>query len=251
MNAPAPDWLRHVPIAHRGLHDARQGVVENSLAAFERAAAAGFAIELDLQVSADGEAMVFHDERLDRLTAESGLVCHRTAEALACLTLGGGPERMPTLRAALAAVAGRVPLLLEIKAQSREVGPLESRVAALIADYGGPCAVQSFNPWSVRWFARHIPHVPRGLLSARYERSGEPALSGPVRFALRHLLTAPMLKPHFIAYDIKALPALAPRIARSLGLPILAWTVRSEEERVRSLNYADNIIFEGFRPALR
>jgi glycerophosphoryl diester phosphodiesterase len=249
MSAREHSWLRRTPIAHRGLHDIAQGIVENSLSAFRAAIAAGYAIELDLQPSSDGEAVVFHDETLDRLTEASGKVSERGARELAQFKLDGTGDTIPVLAQVLDLVAGRVPLLIEIKDWTRRVGGLEARVAELLRHYNGPAAVQSFNPLSMRWFRDYAPVIPRGLLSTDY-RTPVPRLSGRARFMLRHLLTAPVIRPHFIAYDVRALPALAPRIARALGLPLIAWTVASEQEWRIGARYADNIIFEGFRAPL-
>ncbi len=250
MSARDHSWLRRTPIAHRGLHDIAQGIVENSLSAFRAAIAAGYAIELDLQPSIDGEAMVFHDETLDRLTEASGKVSLRSARALSSLKLDGSTDTIPTLAQVLDLVAGRVPLLIEIKAWTRRVGNLEARAAELLRDYAGPVAVQSFNPLTLRWYRRNAPVIPRGLLSTDYRAPVPFRLSRRARFMLRHLLTAPAIRPHFIAYDVRALPALAPWIARALGLPLIAWTVASEQEWRIGARYADNIIFEGFRAPL-
>lgn len=250
MSAHNHAWLRQTPIAHRGLHDIAHGIVENSLSAFRAAIAAGYAIELDLQPSVDGEAMVFHDETLDRLTEASGKVSARSAQELSALKLAGSSDTIPKLAQVLDLVAGKVPLLVEIKAWTRRVGDLEARTAELLRDYRGPVAVQSFNPLTLRWYRRHAPVIPRGLLSTDYRAAVPFRLSRRTRFALRHLLTAPVIRPHFIAYDVHALPALAPKIARALGLPLIAWTVASEQERRIGARYADNIIFEGFRAPL-
>jgi glycerophosphoryl diester phosphodiesterase len=243
-------WLCRTPIAHRGLHDAKAGIVENSLSAFRAAIASGYAIELDLQPSRDGEAMVFHDETLERLTEAQGRVNAHDAGALRALRLRGTGDTIPTLKEVLDLVAGKVPLLIEIKAWTRRVGLLEARAATHLRDYRGPVAVQSFNPLSLRWYRHNVPVIPRGLLSTDYRAATPCALTRRERFALRHLLAAPVIRPHFIAYDVRALPALAPRIARALGLPLIAWTVASDEERRIGARYADNIIFEGFRAPL-
>jgi glycerophosphoryl diester phosphodiesterase len=243
------DWLRTLPVAHRGLHDADKGVIENSPSAFEAAARAGYAIELDVHCSADGEVMVFHDKELDRVTRESGPVKERTAHELAQILLEGSADTIPTLADVMRQVDGRVPLLIEIKNTGRMVGGLESRVAELLATYRGAAAVQSFNPYSMGWFAKNAPHVARGQIAEGYRDEKEDVkLSPHERFVLRHLLLTPISRPNFIAYDCNALPAPGPRLAKALGLPVLSWTVRSPQiwERIRP--YVDNIIFEGFRP---
>jgi glycerophosphoryl diester phosphodiesterase len=226
------DWLRRLPIAHRGLHDAALGVIENSLSSFSAALAAGYAIELDLRLSRDGEAMVYHDATLERLTEGEGPLALHSAAQLAALTLTGSPDRIPALPEVLDLVQGRVPLLLEIKAGEAIAGILESRVAALLTSYRGAVAIQSFDPAVITWFAAHAPAFGRGLLARR----------------TRDLLTRAIFASQFIAYDVTALPALGPMVARRMGLPVIAWTVKDEQSWSIAAAHADNIIFEGIRP---
>lgn len=242
------DWLRALPIAHRGLHDARAGVPENSLAAFTAATQAGYAFELDIQVSADSVPMVFHDDTLDRMTGETGRVDARPAAELAEITLAGTAEKIPTLAEVLAQTAGRAPILIEVKAARGKVGPLEAATAAVLAPYRGRHAVQSFNPFSMGWFRRHAPQVTRGQISMDYRMDDEEPAKPYQKWLLTHLLLNSISQPHFIAYDIRALPARATSLARKRGLPLLTWTVRSLADRKRAGDHADNIIFEGFRP---
>lgn len=244
------DWLRTQPVAHRGLHDAAKGIIENSPSAFEAAARGGYAIELDVHCSSDGEVIVFHDKDLDRVTRESGLVKERTAHELTQILLDGSADTIPTLRDVMGQVCGRVPLLIEIKNTGRMVGGLESRVAELLATYNGAAAVQSFNPYSMGWFAKHAPHILRGQISEGYRDAKEVRLSPHERFVLRHLLLTPISRPNFVAYDCNALPAPGVRLAKAMGLPVLSWTVRSAETWDRIKPFIDNIIFEGFRPEL-
>jgi glycerophosphoryl diester phosphodiesterase len=249
MTRDALDWLRR-PIAHRGLHDRKRGIVENSAAAVEAAIAEGYAIEVDLRCAADGLPVVFHDESLERLTAENGLVAARDAEALAAIPLRNGNDRILSFAGLLSLVAGRVPLVLEVKSTWGGDSRYEPNIAAMLRSYPGPAAVMSFDPRCVAAFRRVSPSLPRGLVAERFEdlRYWQ-ELSPTRRFAMCHLLTAAIARPHFIAYNVKALPALAPAIARTLfRLPLLAWTVRNEVERATALDYADAMIFEGIVP---
>ena len=241
-------WLKSRPVAHRGLHDVDAGIAENTLTAFRRAIAAGMPFEIDVRLSKDGEAIVFHDEVLDRLTDQTGPIRHRTAEELRMIKVAGTGDHIPTLSEVLAMTAGRVPVLIEIKAPTRKVGRLEARVAEILRGYDGAFAIQSFNPLVVDWFRRNEPDMIRGLLACAYNDTGNFKMRRRARFTLRHMLCAPMIRPHFIAYDVNALPAVAPRIARWFGLPLLAWTVASEQQRKIGAQHADNIIFEGFVP---
>lgn len=237
-------------MAHRGLHDAARGVIENSPSAFEAAARASYGIELDVVASADGEAIVFHDKDFDRLTGQTGLVRERSAAEITQILLDRSADTIPTLGDVFDLVASRVPLLIEIKNRSRKVGLIEARVADLIASYGGPLAVQSFNPYSLGWFATNAPNVLRGQISEGFHDTDADRLPIYQRFLLRHLLLSAISRPNFIAYDRKALPAFAPRCAKALGLPVLGWTVKSAAEADRLKPHVDNIIFEDFRPPL-
>jgi len=243
-----PTWLTTQPIAHRGLHDLSAGVPENSVAAFAAAADAGYGIELDLQPAADDEPMVFHDDGLQRLTGQAGAFKDLASDALCQITLTGSDQRIPTLAAVLASVAGRAPLLIELKGMSPAVGVLESRVAALLADYDGAVAVQSFNPHSMGWFADNAPSFIRGQVATDFGSYDEERVPLMKRFQLSKLLLNHVSRPDFIAYNVKKLPRLAPLAARRRGLPLLAWTVRDANDRAVAARYADNIIFEGFRP---
>jgi glycerophosphoryl diester phosphodiesterase len=244
------EWLSKRPIAHRGLHDVSHGIIENTPAAFEAAIEAGYPIECDLQLTADEEALVFHDATLQRMTNEPGKVFHKSSTELSQLTLNGTDQTIPTLGDVLEIVQGRVPILIELKNIRAEAGPLEKRTAKLLESYNGPVAVQGFSPQSMGWFAENHPDIPRGQLSQNYENRPEIKLSWIKRFVLRNLLLVSISKPHFISYRIDSLPALAAGIARRTGLPILAWTVRNAHDREIAAKHADNIIFEDFLPEI-
>ncbi len=240
-------WLRR-PFAHRGLHDATRGVVENSLSAVKAAMGKGYAIEVDLQCAAGAMPVVFHDDTLGRLTEETGPVTARSAEALCRIPLRGSTDFILPLPDLLTLVDGHVPLLLEVKSTWRRDGAFEANIAKLLASYKGPVGVMSFDPYSVAAFRDAAPSLPRGLVSERFQARVWPELTVGQRFSMRHLFTAAFARPNFIAYDVRALPAPAPLVARLFGLPLLAWTVRTKEERDRALRYADAMIFEGIRP---
>lgn len=245
----SPDWLVR-PFAHRGLHDRTKGIVENTGSAFQAAIDAGYAIETDVRASGDGEILVFHDATLERLTEGSGAVAELGATALKKTRFRGTSDKMFTLGDLLELISGRVPLLIEIKSGWSGQGPLEQRIAEYLASYQGHAAVMSFDPRSVAAFATATPDTPRGLVAGRFDDPLHWAgLTTWQRFKLRHLLSAFIARPQFIAYDIRALPALAPVAARTLfGWPLLTWTVRSKAERRTARKWADAMIFEGFRP---
>ena len=240
--APPPDparvgWLRGATYAHRGLHGG--SVVENSPSAFASAIQRGLGIECDVQRSRDGQAMVFHDWELDRLTAATGPVKARGSAELAKLVLGESGDTIPTLPQLLAQVGGKVPLLIEIKSK-RAVrhAPLCLAVRNALEGYRGPVAVMSFDPRVVRWFAQTAPRIVRGLVVTE---EGHRTLSGRYR---RHA-SLWHARPHFLAYDVRDLPSRFAAAQRARGLPLLTWTVRSEELAERARQHADAPIAEG------
>jgi glycerophosphoryl diester phosphodiesterase len=242
-------WLKR-PIAHRGLHDQAKGIVENSASAVRAAMGAGLAVEVDLQCAANHMPIVFHDATLDRLTAETGRVAARDVGDLSKIPLRNSADCILTLPALLTLVNGHVPLILEVKSTWTRDGKFEANIVKMLEPYPGPVAVMSFDPYSVAAFREVAPHIPRGLVSERFDNDEYWShLSLWERLGMRNLLTAAIARPNFIAYDIRALPALAPLVARFLfGLPLLTWTVRTKEEREHALRYADAMIFEGIAP---
>lgn len=244
------DWLTTIPAAHRGLHGQSDGIVENSLSAFAAAKECGYAIELDVQLSADHDAMVFHDGKLDRLTGQQGLVSARTSGELREMQLTGSTDHIPNLQDVLSFIDGAVPLLIELKTGFKDPGPLEAHVLELLTHYTGEAVVMSFNHKSVRWFLEQGHRVRRGQLSYDYKGGGGGSLPFYQRFWYRNLLQTQYSKPDFIGYDIRGLPCPGTMIARAMGIPVLSWTVRTDDERARARLHADNIIFETFKPTL-
>jgi glycerophosphoryl diester phosphodiesterase len=239
------ELLFHPPIAHRGLW-APDGAPENSLAAFQAACAAGYGIELDIQLSADGEAMVFHDDDLARMTGVSGRLGDRTAADLAELRLKGTDERIPTLGETLALVGRRAMVHVELKTPYGHVGPLEQRAHEVLIDHAGPVCVIGFNPYSHAWFAERFPGVLRGLDSYSYDKAPHMAEAQRASFArLEHVEIA---KPHFLALGVDMLPSERAAKFRADGLPVVAWTVRKPEQWAAIRESCDNLIFEGFAP---
>jgi glycerophosphoryl diester phosphodiesterase len=248
MSAPA--WLTARPIAHRGLHDRSRGVVENTLSAADAAIAGGFAIECDVQDTADGEAVVFHDHTLERLTGEHGPVRERDAAELTALAVAGTGDRIPTLEAFLARVAGRVPVVVEIKSRFDGALTLTRRTVAAAAAYDGPVALKSFDPAVVGALRDVAPDLPRGIIAqARYDGREWQGLSDEARHAMANLLHLPDTQPDFVSWRVGDLPLAAPFLCRHLGkLPVMTWTVRSDDDRRRAAAHADQMVFEGFVP---
>jgi glycerophosphoryl diester phosphodiesterase len=237
------DRLFHPPVAHRGLWS-QDAAPENSLGAFQAACARGYGVELDVQLSADGEAMVFHDDDLGRLTGAPGRVRDHGAADLAELRLRGTDERVPTLLEALAVIGCGAMVHVELKTPYGGVGPLEQRVHEVLIDHAGPVAVIGFNPYSHAWFAERFPGVLRGLDSHRYDHA--PHLAEEQRRAFARLEHVAIARPHFLALGVDMLPGEAAARHRADGMPVIAWTVRSPEQRSALEGHCDNVIFEGF-----
>jgi len=246
----APDWLTARPVAHRGLHDFARGIIENMPAAAEAAAQANFAIECDIQLTADGEAMVHHDDALGRLTEGSGALLGKTAAELKAAKFKNTDERMMTLGDLCALVAGRVPLVIEVKSHFDGDRKLVRRMSEVLASYSGPVAGMSFDPDQVQALREKMPAVPCGIIAQHnYDDDDWKKLTPEQRDSMLHLRHAFRTRPHFVAYRVDDLPAAAPWVARNIfGLPLLSWTVRTPEQRARAARCADQMIFEGFLP---
>lgn len=250
---PLPEAFLTTPLAHRGYHDKAVNRSENSRAAIRAAIDAGYGIEIDLQLSADDQVMVFHDYHLDRLTAEDGAIRQRHAHELKDIPLLCGTETIPPISDALEIVAGRVPLLIEIKDQDGtmgpDVGPLEIGLADALSGYSGPVAVMGFNPHAVRAFGEAAPNIPRGLTTGRFLPENWPTLPEAVRARLRGIPDFDTLGAAFISHAADGLAMAPVRRLRARGVPILCWTIRSPEEEAAARMIADNVTFEGYAAA--
>ena len=257
MRPPSlPAAFLAAPIAHRALHDKTQGRPENSLAAIRAAIAGGYGIEIDLQLTADGEAVVFHDYDLARLTGRSGPVRQHSAGELARISLlHGDGEGIPSFAQVLSLVAGRAPLLVEIKDQDgalgAAIGLLEAAAARAVAGYDGPLAFMSFNPHSVRQMSGLAPDWPRGITTSAYRRANWPLVPAGTRDRLRAIPDFDSAGASFISHEASDLDS--PRVAelKARGCPILCWTIRSPEAEAQARAVADNVTFEGYAAALR
>lgn len=236
-------WLVETPVAHRGLHDKK--APENSLAAFKNAIDKGYNIELDVQMLSDGTVAVFHDESLSRMTGNDGYLKFLTKQDLKMLTLKDSKETIPTFEEVLQFIDGKAPIIIEIKNKSK-VGKLEQKVIDLLKNYKGEYAICSFNPFVLSYFKEHAPKILRGQLSGSFK--GE-KLGFMKKIALRAMwITKKQGLADFIMYEAKALPNM--HIRKFKRLPLLAWTVKSQDEYLRVVKYSDNVIFEGFDPKI-
>lgn len=244
-------WLTARPIAHRGLHDVSAGVIENSVGAAEAAIAGGYGIECDVQLSADGEAMVFHDFVLDRLTGETGTVRERSAAALSAIALKGSADTIPTLPAFLDRIAGRAPAVIEIKSRFDGDMALARRAAEIVSGYAGqPIVFKSFDPAIVIALRKFAPSVPRGIVGmSAYEYGDYEKLDSSQKRSLANLLHYGESRPDFISWKVADLETAVPYLCRNaIGLPVMSWTVRTPDERRLAAAHADQMVFEGFRP---
>lgn len=232
------EWLTKKPIAHRGLHDLNKSRWENTLSAFDAAASAGFAIECDVHLSADGKALVFHDGTLDRLVAKPGNIHDVTVADAAALRVGGTKDHVPTLAEALKLIAGRVPIVIELKGIPGRDDGLVKAVAEDLAGYEGNAAIMSFDHHLIRLFGRDAPEIPAGLTAEGLDDSDLEA-----HFSmLAHDID-------FVSYNVHHLEnRFVGFVKGRLGLPVISWTVRSPADKATSDAHVDQITFEGFDP---
>jgi glycerophosphoryl diester phosphodiesterase len=246
----APDWLTARPVAHRGLHNRARGIVENMPSAVAAAVAGNFSIEVDLQLTADGEAMVHHDDVLGRLNEGNAALLTLTSAELQQVAFKDTADRMMTLRDLCDLVAGRVALVLEVKSHYDGDRKLVARIAEVLSSYRGPVVAMSFDPDQVMALRQLAPTLPRGIVAQRrYGDTDWTKLSAAQRHDMTALRHGFRTQPDFVAYAVNDLPAPAPWLARNIfGCPLLTWTVRTPEQRQRAAAHADQMIFEGFVP---
>jgi glycerophosphoryl diester phosphodiesterase len=248
----APAWITARPIAHRGLHDRASGVIENSATAFAQAVAHNYAMECDVQLTKDGEAVVFHDFHLDRLTGESGLVADRTATRLAACALSGSAhsDTIHPFSDMLDQVAGRTPIICEIKSAFDGDLRLVRRVVESLQKCDHPVAIKSFDPRVVAALRMLAPQIPRGIIAmCDYEYPDYARVSAEEKHAMANLLHFGDMEPDFISWRIKDLPNGLPFLCRSqLALPVMTWTVRTPADVASATRHADQMVFEGFKP---
>ena len=245
------DWLVSVPIAHRGLHNSSEGVIENSLSAVRSAIDQGFAIEVDIQKTAESNAIVFHDFTLERLTQESGTVKSLSLEALQPIKLLNSSDTIWSLDNLLEEVAGKVGLCIEIKSDFRtDLTNFIAKVGKRLVNYHGPVAVKSFDPEVLSIFRRIAPQIPCGIVACdTRDLSKWGKLTLMERFILRHLFHAPRTRPSFVSFCVDDLPMVAPLLAKKIfKVPLITWTVRTKTQQEIAKKWADQIVFEGFIP---
>ena len=234
-------FLTNKMFAHRGLWDKESP--ENSLGAFEKAIKNDYAIELDVNPIEDGTPVVFHDSKMSRMTGKDRYIQNLSREEFENTTLLNTQEKIPTLEETLKFIDGRTPLLIEIKSQEK-IGELEKKVLELLINYKGEYAIQSFSPYTLAWFYQNAPKIWRGQLSSYFKGV---KLGLFKKSYLKRLATFKLAHFDFVSYDIKYLPN---RFTKKLEKPLLTWTVKKQEEYLKAVQYADNVIFEGFEPKI-
>lgn len=234
-------FLINKMFAHRGLWG--KSAPENSLLAFKQAIDAGLGIELDVNPIEDGTPVVFHDSKMSRMTGKDKYIQNITIEELNEIKLLDSDEKIPTLEEVLKLIKGKTPLLIEIKSQDK-IGDLEKKVLDLLRNYKGEYAIQSFNPYTLKWFYENEPRIWRGQLSSFFKNTKLGVLKKAI---LKRLATRKMTHHDFVSYDINNLPN---RWTRKLEIPLLSWTIKKQEDYIKAIQYSDNVIFEGFEPKI-
>ncbi len=249
----SPDRLGFLverPFAHRGLHDPDAGIVENTAEAFRAAIGKGYAIECDVVLAGDGEAVVFHDDRLERLTTGTGRTDARSVAELKAIPFRQeGATGFLTLPELAELVDGRVPLLVEMKSYWNGDVRLAERTVAHLRDYPGPLAVMSFDPVLLAHVRLLAPEMVRGLTACPFTHAfWRRVLPTPLRISLQMMDHLEVTRPEFVSFDADALPSWQAAVFRRMRLPVLCWTVRDSRTAQRVRRYADRITFEGFLP---
>ena len=242
----AVDFLTARPIAHRGLHDFSTGVVENTASAFAAAIAGGYAIECDLQLTRDGEAVVFHDDHVERLTEGRGMVKDHTAAEMKQLTMRNSTDKVQTLAELLTQVNGQVPLVIELKSLWDGDARLAQRAIEELKSYSGPHCLMSFDPDAIAAVRRFAPHIIRGIVAERATDSYYNSLPLPKQTELRTFSHLARTRPDFVSFFYEELPWAPITALRASGMPIITWTIRSPQQAVIAMRCSDQITFEGF-----
>jgi glycerophosphoryl diester phosphodiesterase len=242
----ALDWLTARPIAHRGLHDRAEGIIENTRSAFAAAIAGNYAIECDVQISRDGEAMVFHDDTLERLTQHKGRLRDFTTWELQSVSLKNCTDRMQTLGELLDQAAGQVPLVIELKSHWDGNVGLAQRALKVLEPYAGAYALMSFDPDLVEAVAELSPRTVRGVTADRTTDAYYNHLPVTRRLEMRTFSHLPRTRPHFVSFAFRDLPFAPVQAIRQAGHPVITWTIRSLKEQAQALRYSDQVTFEGY-----
>ncbi len=240
-------WLVHRPIAHRGLHADK--AVENTESAFAQAIKHNYSIECDLQITKDGEAVVFHDDAVDRLLDGKGLVKNFTFKELKNMAFKNGTDRVQSLGELIEQVDGAATLVIELKSHWDDDEGLTLRALEVLASYAGPYALMSFDPDMIACVAVHSPATVRGITADRVVDPYYDPLPVAKRLAMRSFSHLPETRPHFVSFDFKGLPFAPVNSIREAGYPVITWTIESPADAAAALRYCDQVTFQGYHPA--
>ena len=233
--------------AHRGLHDIKKGIPENSIPAFQAAIEAGYGIELDVHLTKDGKLVVFHDDDFRRICGEKGKVEETDYARMRTYRLSRTGEKIPLLSEVLRLVDGKVPLLIEVKLPSADTEVCR-RLDEELQGYRGKYMVQSFNSLVLRWMKKHRNEIPRGQLSENLTRKPD-TTHYALRFCVKYLLSNCMCRPDFISYNLLFQRDISLKLAHGLfHAPCAAWVLRSEKELEQCQKQFCMYIFENFLP---
>jgi glycerophosphoryl diester phosphodiesterase len=241
------NWLVARPIAHRGLHAGK--AIENTESAFAAAIKNNYAIECDLQITKDGEAIVFHDDEVDRLLEGTGHVKHHTLKKLKSTPFKSGNDHVQTLAELLEQVDGQVTLVIELKSHWDNDQTLTHRALEVLHNYHGPYALMSFDPEMIACVAEISPITVRGITADRVTDAYYNPLSLARRLSMRNFVHLPRTKPHFVSFDFNGLPFAPITEIRNAGHPVISWTIKSLKSAAEALRFSDQITFEGYNPA--
>ncbi|MBV1702408.1 MAG: glycerophosphodiester phosphodiesterase [Hyphomicrobiales bacterium] len=243
-------WLMSRPIAHRGLHDRAGGIIENTVPAALKAVEHHYGIECDVQLSSDGEAMIYHDFNLERLTRGTGLLANHTSQQLQAIEFQHGQGKIVPLAEFLGQIAGRVPLICEIKSRFDGDMRLTERTLQVALAQSGPIALKSFDPAIIAHLRKMGVSLPLGIIAeAEFSAANWPGIDEMRLVELRNFLHFPYTKPDFLSWNINNFPHPTPfLLQKGLGVPVMSWTVRTNEQRALCSQWADQMVFEGFLP---
>lgn len=246
LKKPDTDKFMQHLYAHRGLFDNETDAPENSLKAFKKAVDLGFGIEMDVQLTKDKKAVVFHDGNLKRMCGVEGKVCDYTFDELQKLSLAKSEEKIPLFTDVLNLVGGKVPLIIEYKIEATDTKVCEIG-NEILKEYQGVYCIESFNPFGVLWYKNHRKDIVRGQLSEDFlkNKTGK----GLLYFVMTYLLTNFITKPDFVAYNAKNYNNLSRKICRKLyGNLAVTWTIKSQEQLDKMKGHFDLFIFDSFLP---
>ncbi|MFM8860760.1 MAG: glycerophosphodiester phosphodiesterase family protein [Methylocystis sp.] len=255
MSSPLMDCMLERPIAHRGLHDLCNGIIENSISAALCAIQSHYAIECDIQKTREGNYVVFHDDTLDRLTTHTGAISQYTLQDLQKIPLLTTQDTIPSLHLFLETIGGRTPLFIEIKSDFSDCVEFPHEIARTLSQYQGPIALESFDPRVIAYIRHHaknlaLSHIPLGIIAQEnYSEKEWPMLSRDLNESMTHFLHFDETQPDFISWRYTDLPHAIPNLFKTaLHKPVTSWTIRSLQAEKKTLKWVDQIVFEGYRP---